>query len=109
MLLHQQWQGLAMASRLGCNRVLAEFDSTEIIEACLGVETWWSESVAIFADCIDTVISIESVSFKHCLREINKATHVIASECFSSKRSGSWEVDSPSFLLKTLLNDVIPL
>jgi hypothetical protein len=39
--------------------------------------------------------------------DANKSAHVIASECFSSKLSSSWEVDPPSFLLETLLNDII--
>jgi hypothetical protein len=32
--------------------------------------------------------------------------HVIARECFDTKRSSSWEVDPPSFILETLINNV---
>jgi hypothetical protein len=60
----------------------------------------------VYADCIDLVASIGSVSFIHCLRKVNSVAHCLAKECFSSKVSCNW-VDEPSnFILDAILNDV---
>jgi ribonuclease HI len=99
-------EGLCLAQRMGCNNLLAESDSTDIIEACSGEEAWWSESSAIFADCIDQVASIGTVSFAHCPREANKVAHGLAQECFSSKVSCNWVDEPPQFILDAILNDV---
>jgi hypothetical protein len=53
--------GLDLANRLGFNRVVAESDSLETIEAYNGSDRWWSESPAILADCVDLASSIGSV------------------------------------------------
>jgi hypothetical protein len=99
-------EGLCLAQRMGCNNLLAESDSTDIIEACSGEEAWWSESSAIFADCIDQVASIGTVSFAHCPREANKVAPGLAQECFSSKVSCNWVDEPPQFILDAILNDV---
>jgi ribonuclease HI len=50
--------GLELAIKLGCNRVQAESDSTEVIEACNGCDRWWSEESTVFADCVDLSSSL---------------------------------------------------
>lgn len=99
-------EGLRLAENLGYHNVIAEGDCLEIIEACTGQETWWTESAAIFADCLDTVTSIGRVTFHHCRREANKAAHEIARVCFIDKMSCIWDDEPPSFLLESLVNDV---
>lgn len=100
-------EGLALAHRMGYNLVEAESDSTEVIGACSGDERWWSESAAIFADCVDHVASIGTVFFKHCPREANGVAHDLAKHSFSNRTSCNWVDEPPGFLLDTLLNDVI--
>jgi hypothetical protein len=56
-------EGLSLANHLGCNNVQVESDSIEIVQACMGEESWWGDSSAIFADCIDLAIIIENVKF----------------------------------------------
>jgi hypothetical protein len=56
-------EGLAFTNRLGCNNVVAESDSMEVIAACTCVEYWWNKSSGVYADCIDLVTSIGSVNF----------------------------------------------
>jgi hypothetical protein len=34
-------EGLLLTNRMGCNSMIAEGDSTETIEACTRIETWW--------------------------------------------------------------------
>jgi hypothetical protein len=48
-------------------------DSLETVDACTGGDYWWSEASACFADSVDIATEIESVSFKHCSREVNKS------------------------------------
>jgi ribonuclease HI len=78
-------EGLLLANRLGCNSIIAESDSIVTIDACNGGETWWTDSAAIFADCMDHVASIGNVSFIHCLRDANKTAHELARKCFIDK------------------------
>jgi hypothetical protein len=99
-------EGLALANRLGCNSVIMESDSLEIVDACTGSETWWGESAAIFADCVDRAALIDKVSFKHCLREANEVAHEIASNSFSTRNSYNWVDEPPDFIICKLLNDV---
>lgn len=51
-------EGLALANLFGCNDVVAESDSLEVIEACSGQEAWWGDSSAVFADCVDLAAQI---------------------------------------------------
>jgi ribonuclease HI len=103
---HAMKYGLVLAEKLGCNRIIAESDSLETIEACTGEDRWWNESAAIYADCIDTASNIGDVSFKFCPREANQVAHELASYSYSNKISCNWDDDPPSFLLDKLLSDV---
>jgi ribonuclease HI len=98
--------GLELAIKLGCNRLQAESDSTEVIEACNGGDRWWSEESAVFADCVDLSSSIGEVSFKHCPREANGVAHELARVAFESSSSGFWEGEPPNFIVSHLVNDV---
>jgi ribonuclease HI len=64
-------EGLQLACTMGCNRISAESDSKETVDACSGETRWWSESAAIFADCVDLAASIGTVEYIHCPREAN--------------------------------------
>jgi hypothetical protein len=48
-------EGLKMVEEMGCHHIIVESDSAETIQALTGESRWWSESSAIFADCIDIV------------------------------------------------------
>jgi ribonuclease HI len=101
--------GLDLANRLGFNRVIAESDSLETIEACNGSDRWWNESSAILADCVDLASSIGSVSFQFCPREANQVADDIARFCFQNKITCTWDDDPPSFLQNSLVNDITVL
>jgi ribonuclease HI len=100
-------EGLILANEIGCNKILVESDSTEVIEACLGDHEWSNELAAIYANCVDLVTSIGMFSFMHCLREANKVDHSLAKECLSSVVDCNWVDEPPSFILDNLLNNVI--
>jgi ribonuclease HI len=102
-------EGLLLANRLGCSSIIAESDSIVTIDACKGGETWWTDSAAIFADCMDHVASIGNVSFIHCPRDANKIAHELARKCFIDKNSCNWDDEPPSFFLGTLIHDVTVL
>jgi ribonuclease HI len=58
---HAIKEGLDLASRMGCSRLIAESDSMEVVAALSGEETCWSEPAAIYADCVDKVVSVGNV------------------------------------------------
>ena len=62
--------GLALENRLGCNNVATESDLLEVIQACTGEHSWWSESSAIFVDCMDLIPQIAHVKFCFCPRKL---------------------------------------
>jgi ribonuclease HI len=99
-------EGLALANRLGCSTVIMESDSLETIDACTGSESWWGESAAIFADCVDLAALIDKVAFKHCPREANEVAHEIASNSYSTRNSYNWVDEPPDFIICKMLNDV---
>jgi hypothetical protein len=78
-------EGLALAIKLWCNRIVAESDSTKVVEACNDIEAWWSEPSAIYADCVDMTTIIGEVVFWHGSREVNKVAHELANDCYSRK------------------------
>jgi hypothetical protein len=100
-------EGLMLADRLGCHNIIAESGSSDTSETCLGSETWWNDSASIDADCVDLVASIREVTFNHRRSDANKSAHEVAKECFLNNLSCKWDDEFPSFLLQTLLNDVI--
>jgi hypothetical protein len=104
---HAMKEGLALAERLGCNRIIAESDSSETSEALIREQRWWNESATIYAECTDKVTNISDISFKFCSRETNQVAHELAKYSYSNKISCTWDNDPPSFLLDRLLNDVI--
>jgi ribonuclease HI len=98
--------GLNLANQLGCPRIEAESDSLETVEGCTGGDTWWSESSAVCADCLDMTAGFDDVKFKYCSREANKVADEIARFCFQSGNSCNWVDEPPSFILQTIIDDV---
>jgi hypothetical protein len=78
----------------------------ETIQALTCESRWWSESSAIFVDCIAIVTNIEEVKFRFCPRDANQVAHEIGKYSFQHKIACNWEDEPPSFLLDKLLNDV---
>jgi ribonuclease HI len=103
---HAMKEGLSLAVTLGCNNVIAESDSIDVIQACTGADSWWSESSAIFADCVDMAVSIGRVNFSHISRDANQVAHTLARESSLHNISCTWVDEPPSFLLDKLLGDV---
>jgi hypothetical protein len=101
--------GLELGRDIGCNRLIAESDSIDTIEACNGDSRWWNQSSAIYTECVDLIPFIGSVSFKLCLRKSNQVAHNIARYCFSNSISCKWVDEPPSFIFDSLINDVIVL
>jgi ribonuclease HI len=99
--------GLSLANRLGYTHIEAESDSLEVINLCSGTDQIWSDAVAIYADILVQARGIGKVEFMHCRRDANKVAHEIARNCLSSSTSCSWVNEPSSFILQTLLNDVI--
>jgi hypothetical protein len=72
---------------MGCNDLIAECDSSETIEACMGEQNWWNDSSIIFADILDLANTIDKVSLIYCPREANKVAHELAKFRYSNNQS----------------------
>jgi ribonuclease HI len=90
-------EGLNLAIKLGCNSIVAQGDSLETINACSGEDTWWMESVAIYADYVDASTIIGNVTYQFCPREANKIADDIARFCFQNKITCTWDDDPLAF------------
>jgi len=64
-------------------------------------------SAAIYEECVQLWQEFTSISIEHCNREINKVAHEIARVAFQSKLSCNWVDEPPSFILASLVNDVM--
>jgi hypothetical protein len=79
----------------------------ETIEAPKGDEVWWNESSAIFSNIVNSALQISKVKFKHCPREANQIAHELARVAYTNKNSCSWRTNTSSFMISTLIEDVI--
>jgi hypothetical protein len=78
---------LSFEYSLGYNDPIAESDSNEVIESCIGEQVWWNESASIFADIVDITSSTNKLIFKHCSREANKVAYKVAKFSFLNNQS----------------------
>jgi ribonuclease HI len=111
-------EGLIVVNTRGFDSVIAESDSTEITEACSGAERWWTESAAVYVDCVGRMHRLMqrlgpsplSKKYVDCVDYAttigNQVAHEIARFCFSNNISCNWIDEPPSFLLDRLINDV---
>uniref|UniRef100_A0A8R7NW91 RNase H type-1 domain-containing protein n=1 Tax=Triticum urartu TaxID=4572 RepID=A0A8R7NW91_TRIUA len=99
-------RGLELLEDLGCQPVIVESDSLEIIQACNGVIEIWSPYSAILADCFQKALRIGDVSFIHCPRKANRLAHNLARHSFDSNSTFVWDGDPPGFLFSDIVNDV---
>lgn len=99
-------RGLEMVEDLGCQQIIVESDSLEVIQACNGVIEIWSPYTAILAECFQIAYQIGTVSFVHCFREANRLAHNLARYSFSLNSSFVWDGDPPRFLIPDIVEDV---
>jgi ribonuclease HI len=102
-------KGLVFLDQLRVEKVVLESDSLEIIQACRSETEVWSPHSAILADCFMRAQAFRSLSFEHCPREANMVAHHIAQFAYDGKSSFGWDGDSPDFIRRLVLNDVIVL
>jgi ribonuclease HI len=101
--------GLLFAHSLGYHDIVAESDSLEVINLCSGEDRIWNEATAVYADILSCVGAIGKVEFIHCVRDLNKVAHSLARDCYNSRVTCNWVDEPPSFILDSLLNDVMIL
>jgi hypothetical protein len=66
----------------------------------------WSSYYAVLADCFMRALFFSSISFVHCLREVNEVAHNLAKYSYESKSVIRWEGDPPSFIKPHVMYDV---
>jgi ribonuclease HI len=99
-------KGLIMLENIGCNGVIMESDSLELIQACTDVNEVLSPATVILANCFQRATRLSTVSFQHCPRDANRAAHNLARHAYDSKVVVFWDGDPPSFLLPDIIFDV---
>ena len=78
---------LELVASLGYHQVVAESDCLEVIEVCKGGQTWCNEEAAVYADCIDLLMEIETIQYSHSLQEANGVAHEIAKHGYENHLS----------------------
>lgn len=98
--------GIILANSLGFHAVQIEANSMEVINACAGQDTTWSETTTVYLECFSTKGMIGSVDFLHCIRKANEVAHVLAKFAYDNKLACNWVDEPPDFLIATLTNNV---
>lgn len=58
---------LAVVASLGFHDIIMESDSTEVVNVCTGSITWWTDGAAKCVECIDAIVEVGKVEFRHSL------------------------------------------
>ena len=99
--------GLELTNSLGYTTIKTESDSLEVIQLRSGQTRVWNDATTIYDEIMAKIGMVGKVEFSHCGRDVNTAAHGLARECFNSRISCIWVDEPPSFILQSLLNDVI--
>lgn len=97
--------GLELAQMAGCNRLVANSDSMEAIEAMNWGGRSASLGAAIFDDCFFLSNDYAKISFAHCPREANVPAHELARLAKFSPPA-VWLDDLSSSIAPLLISDV---
>jgi ribonuclease HI len=98
--------GLYLAERIGCNKVIIESDSSFVAEAVQQPDTYVGSDVAMVLECKQLAMDFASVSYTQCPREANEVAHSLAKNSFSEKSSLFWESVIPDFISHSIVNDM---
>ena len=71
--------GLSIAQRAGCNRLVINSDSMEVIETMNNGGRSSSTAAAVFVNCYFLACDFPITKFEHCNREANRIAHELAS------------------------------
>ena len=97
--------GLDLATRTGCNKLIVLLDFLEVIKAMQEGGFSATAAAPIYDDCIFIAGGFDSIVFEYCPREGNMAAHELAEICNVSQPN-VWLADPPSLLIPFLVNDV---
>jgi hypothetical protein len=99
------WDGLILATQVGCNRIEVNSDCMEVIDITNDGRNSLGAAAAIYEDCTLLCRSFTQVLFWHTPREANMAAHTLARQP-TGDMSTVWHEDPPDFLVAVLANGV---
>lgn len=103
--IHAIRNGIWLAQRIGCNRLIIESDSLTAIEAVNQQEAFGPD-VAVITECNHMRLEFASMSCDHCFRESNEVADALAKHSFSSRCSEVWEESIPDFISPFIVKDL---
>ncbi|KAI5013847.1 hypothetical protein ZWY2020_047339 [Hordeum vulgare] len=98
--------GLALAQRVGCNRLIISSNNLEVIDTMKDGGQSAGAAAAIFDDCFHYACDFLTVRFEHCNREANKIAHELAS-LGKFSLTFDWFEEPPIDIVMILTNDVL--
>jgi hypothetical protein len=98
--------GLYLAGKIGCNKVLIESDNSFVVESVQNPDAHAGLDAVMVAECKHLALDFASVDYSHCFREANEVAHTLAQKSFSDKSSIFWESSIPDFISHSIVNDL---
>lgn len=83
---------------MGCNRVMAESDSSLVIEAVNNAENYYESNVATIMECYQLPKEFGMINFGLCKREANEVADCLAKSCYSSRSPSLWDNTALDFI-----------
>ena len=75
-------RGLQFLKKLGCSSAIIESDSVELVQACNGEIEVWTSHAAILAEIVMKARMMDTVEFRHCMRDSNQVAHELAKQVY---------------------------
>ena len=79
----------------------------KIMNAILYPAEYRASGAVITDECRELLSSFRMATISHCNREANVAAHELARFCSRSKLEEEWRDVAPSFLIPTIVKDMI--
>lgn len=99
------WFGLNLARSFGCNKLIINSDSSDVISAMQTGGNTSGASAAILDDCFHMARDFTYIQYDHCHRESNVVADELARLCISPPNS--WFDVAPDDINQLLVNDTI--
>lgn len=98
--------GLFLAAKIGCNKVMLESDCSFAVEAIGKPDEYEGQDMATVLQCKELAQDLAQVSYIHYFREANEVTNELARNSFSAKTSNYWDSIIPDFISHSIVHDL---
>jgi ribonuclease HI len=99
-------EGLMLAQRIGCNKLIIQSDCMEVVQIMQGGGFSANSAAPIYDECNNLWSGFQEITIEHCNREDNLVAHTLAQRARSLRQNCIWDDDPPSCIIDGLANDV---